>query len=88
MKWFKTEEILPNNHDGIDNRGWVLGRFSRIKFSTVRYIESHSRWQNWDYSWCHNYPREWMYIPNELVSEWDMLYGLPFLDSEESGETH
>lgn len=69
MQWFKTEEILPKNDDSIDNRGWVLGRFSRTSFSTVRYVESHTRWQYWDYSWCERSPREWMYIPDELVTE-------------------
>ena len=72
IHWNKTNKLLPSFDNSLEilNTGWVLGRFSMIKFSTVRYIESHKRWQMWDYSWCLEDPVEWMYIPTELVLEW------------------
>lgn len=76
MKWNKTEEILPIDSQEEDpmSRGWVLGRFTRSSICTMRYVESYSAWQLWDYSWSKHAPREWMEIPNELTSHWDELY--------------
>ena len=70
IDWFKleSEEDLERMIEfrNPEEMGWVLGRFSRTAISTVRYIGCEKKWQNWDYSWCSQSPKQWAHLPEEL----------------------
>ena len=69
IQWNNTRDTVPEISENPFDSGWVLGRFSRTKFSTVRYIFCEGKWQMWDYSWCERPPMQWTKIPKELYEE-------------------
>lgn len=58
-EWFKTKEVLPEILRDPLESGWVLGRFGKTKFATVRYIKEYNKWQMWDYNWAPSAPEYW-----------------------------
>lgn len=65
--WHKTKEVLPDTSEDPLDRGWVLGRFGRDKFATVRYVKDYNKWQMWDYNWSPCAPEYWCYIIDEEI---------------------
>lgn len=66
-KWYNTKEHKPAIKDDLITGGWVLGRYGRNKFATVRYIEKMNRWQNWDYNWAPGAPEYWCYLDEDSL---------------------
>lgn len=64
-EWFNTKEKLPTLTSDPLDRGWVLGRFGRDRFATVRYVEDYKKWQMWDYNWAPRAPEYWCHMTFE-----------------------